>query len=160
MEIRLTPVEHALARQIARLRYEFNRKHNNKNHLRKPQEYEKSELDGFGAELAVAKALNVYPDLETETAQGEDLLFHGYSIDVKQTHRERGRLLLTMEKTKLCDYYCLVIGEMPNYRIAGFASLDSIRQTLNIVNLGYGDTYVMDQDRLMTLESFCHKTMG
>ena len=154
MEITLTPIEQELARRIAVLRNEVNRSRGHTINVRRPQDHNKNDMDGMGAELAVARALNVYPDLDVEDAQAEDLLFHGYSIDVKQTHHPKGKLLLGFEKTKFCDFYCLVTGEMPTYKIVGFASLGKLRHPDSVINLGYGDTYGLDQDRLASLDLF------
>lgn len=154
MIINLTKVEHALARRVGLLRYEQNRKWGTESGLRIKEKYQQYEIDGFGAELALAKALNVYPDLCVDEASTEDIFYKGASIDVKQTANEYGLLLLTMEKTKFCDWYCLVVGRLPTFRIAGFARLDELRKDKNIIDLGYGDTYALKQNNLIAIEDF------
>ena len=154
MIVTLTPVEHALSRRIAMLRYESNRKKGNVNHLRIPDKYEAHEMNGFGAELAVCKALNVYPDLSISEAPAADLQYKNADIDVKQSSTKSAHLLLAAEKVKLCEWYCLVIGDMPVYDIVGFARLDDLRREENLKDFGYGATYALSQDKLMDILDF------
>lgn len=154
MIIRLTPVEHALSRRVGMLRHDKNREWGSEISIRIKEKHQKHEMDGFGAELAVAKVLNVYPDLCVDHASTADMVYNGLTIDVKQTDRENGRLFLPYEKRKFCDWYCLVIGELPVFTIMGFATLRQLRREENIIDVGYGPTYALGRDKLISVKDF------
>lgn len=103
-------------------------------------------LDGFGAELAVAKALNVYPSLSNEYSK-IDLNFNG-TVNVKSTHYPNGRLLVPDYQGRTTDWYILVIGKIPEYRIAGVAHADQVFRKENIKDLGKGPAYLLTQNQL------------
>lgn len=103
-------------------------------------------LDGFGAELAVAKALNVYPSLSNEYSK-IDLNFNG-TVNVKSTHYQNGRLLVPDYQGRTTDWYILVIGKIPEYRIAGVAHADQVFRKENIKDLGKGPAYLLTQNQL------------
>ena len=62
-----------------------------------------------------------------------------------------GKLLLRpskVEKKRTCDYYALVTGKMPKYRIVGWASAAELIDKKNLTDLGHGPTYALEQDKL------------
>jgi hypothetical protein len=59
----LNPSEQRIARWLAQSRYHSARKAQVTNKRIGPQSDAETDLEGIGAELAAAKALNVYPDL-------------------------------------------------------------------------------------------------
>jgi hypothetical protein len=77
-------------------------------------------LQGAAGEVVLAKFLNVYPDL-SDTPGKYDIYWDGYKVDVKTTHHENGHLEVSSKK-KVGDasVYALVIGEFPNFRVAGW----------------------------------------
>jgi hypothetical protein len=73
----------------------------------------------------------------------------GKKIDVKTTKYQNGKLLAVLKKKEEdTDVYVLMLGEFPTYRYAGWAWASELIDERNIKNLGYGPTYVMEQDRL------------
>jgi hypothetical protein len=81
----------------------------------------------FGAELAVAKALNIYPDLNTDPTciRSADLVTqHGVLIDVKWTRKARVSIPNNRRRT---DVYVVVTGECPRYEVVGFVYRDRAR---------------------------------
>ena len=111
------------------------------------------DYDGAAAEILVARLLNVYPDLTTKELH-HDLLFHGYTIDVKCTNYETGRLLATTNKAvKPCDYYILMIGSDFKFRCAGVASGKDLFRDEKIMHIKT-PVYAMTQDELTPLESW------
>ena len=119
------------------------------------QDGDKAELDAFGAELAAAKFLNLYPDLSVGPRKGGSDLFivSGkvvYGIDVKQTHYKKGRLLAPNWKTEEdSDIYMLVIGTMPEYTIIGWAWAKDLLQKINLRDMGQGHLgYALPQTKL------------
>ena len=111
-----------------------------------------AEIDGVGAELAVAKAFNIYPDTTTHVrAGGHDLVSRkGATIDVKQTTHVNGRLMAPMTKRlEDADIYILVTGTMPKYKIVGWCHAEQLINKNTIGNLGWvNDVYMMPQKDL------------
>lgn len=80
-----------------------------------------------GAELAVAKALNLFPDVNTDPTciRSADLVTHeGVRIDVKWTRRSRVSI---PNNRRRVDVYIAVSGECPRYEIVGFVWSDRAR---------------------------------
>ena len=79
----------------------------------------KNDIEASAAEMAVAKYLNIYP--EWSPTAGEvpkfDLLWRGFHLDVKNTDRDDGNLLIPYLDESLI--YFLVCGVMPRKNIVG-----------------------------------------
>ena len=153
MEIELTNIEQRLIKTVAKERYKCARNNNVKNKKIGEQSNEITDLDGFGAELVVAKKLNLYPDLGVSPRSGgEDLItYKGKTIDVKQTSYKNGRLLATLKKGEErggSDIFVLVTGVFPTYEIVGWCYRKELIKRENIKDLGHGLGYVLDQDKL------------
>ena len=110
------------------------------------------DTDAFGAELALARLLNVYPDLTLSPRQGgEDLVWGGLTVDVKQTKYPDGHLLATPWKdAKASRLYALVTGTLPTYTFRGFACADDLFAAQRIKDFGRGKGYAMPQAELIT----------
>jgi hypothetical protein len=68
---------------------------------------------------------------------------------VKVTAYPDGCLLANPSKKKHpSDIFALLIGEMPVYRIAGYAHAADLIHEDNLTDLGYGPVYAMDQSSL------------
>jgi hypothetical protein len=109
------------------------------------------DIDGVVAEYCVAKMLNVCPDLTVSVRSGGvDLISrNGKTIDVKSTRYKNGRLLATLKKVHdPCDIYILVIADDTGADIIGWASKELLFNDANIINLGHGKGYVLDQSKL------------
>ena len=85
--IELNESEKQIVQEIAKNRYKNNRESHIRNQRIGNQSDFETDLDGFGAEVAVAKAFNVYPDFSiSPRSGGVDLIFtSGCTVDVKQT---------------------------------------------------------------------------
>jgi len=159
IEIELLNTEQKIAEYIARSRTKTNRAAGIKNLKAGPQSSEETELEGVASELAAAKILNVWPDLDTSKASVEDFTFRGYTIDVKTTKYHAGRLLLPLyKKDKACDYYILMIGSFPKYKCMGFAAKKDLINEDKIGTLGNYKNYMLEQNELKTLEEFLNET--
>lgn len=80
----------------------------------------RSHENSFGAELAVAKFLNVYPDLNMMYGPRPtfDLTCRGVRIDVKCTDKSNGNLIIPhLDKRRT---YLLTVGIIPTYHLIGF----------------------------------------
>lgn len=147
----LNKQEQKLVETIAKQRYDSNRNDGVENKKIGPQSNEQTDKDGFGAELATAKFLNVYPDLSIQPRSGGfDLTTtSGCRVDVKHTTYENGRLIATLKKKpEDADGYFLVTGTFPKYKIVGWATSDELIRPENIDNLGHGEGYVLSQEKL------------
>lgn len=121
IEITLTPEEVYVAEYIGTRRSQTRRGDGTVN-----QRYDPSQTDldidrrGMGAELAVAKYLNLYPDMVIFTGElpQYDLVRGDTKFEIRSTQYPRGKLLIT----KLDEYtlYILVCGSMPTYTLAGY----------------------------------------
>lgn len=81
--------------------------------------------NGFGAEFACAKMMNLMPDLRvSEFGLAPDLTMHtGHTIDVKWHHRKKGIRYLIAHKEQMkhpCDFYMLFTGLFPNFLYLGY----------------------------------------
>ena len=123
-----------------------------------PQSLKDTDLEGFASELAAARLLNVYPDLDLNV-QAEDLITaQGYSVDVKVTKYPHGKLISKITKTeKPCDFYMLMIGTFPSYECCGVASRSSLLCPTTLKDFGYGPTHALDQEQLMSFKLFNNK---
>lgn len=143
--------ERAVARLIADARYTNNRSSGVENQRIGPQSDEETDLSGIGAELAFCKLTNVYPDLTVEPRGGGwDCLSQKFSrIDVKTTTYPNGKLLARRTKTvNDADIYVLMVGEFPTYRWVGWVLSNELIKDENLIDLGHGPTYALDQHRL------------
>jgi len=108
------------------------------------------DIDGFGAELAFCKLVNVYPDLSPQPKSGgADCLVVGSYVDVKSRRQPNDDLLVIARPGKQTgiDWYALMIVNWPTFRFAGaIQTLDLVRQP--VVDLGYGPTYAVPQNKL------------
>lgn len=77
----------------------------------------------FGAELAVAKYLNLFPDLSFiptgEAFRGYDLIWYGLEVDVKWGDMNYDAFYIP-KHAKPCDHYIFVTGGSQKYRIMGW----------------------------------------
>jgi len=110
-------------------------------------------VNGFAAEMAVAKYLNVYPDLK-DKSDHEDLTYRGQTINVKSTKYPYGKLLVPDYQGRTADWYILVTGEMPEFTIRGVVHADEVFRQENIGDLGKGKAYIMEQYQLMAMEDW------
>lgn len=151
-QITLTEAEVRLARYVGKRRWEVNRAAGVVD--QRIDDTPDLDTDAFGAELALARLLNVYPDLSLSPRQGgEDLVWGGVTVDVKQTKYSDGHLLATPWKdTKASRLYALVTGTLPTYTFRGFACADDLFAAHRIKDLGKGKGYAMPQADLITAE--------
>ena len=159
IEIELLKPEQKIAEFIAKTRTKVSRSAGIKNLKFGPQSAEETDLEGAASELAAAKILNVWPDLDPSKSSVHDFTFRGYTIDVKTTKYQTGRLLLPLyKKNKACDYYVLMIGSFPKYKCIGFASKEDLINDDKIGTLGKTKSYMLEQNELKTLEEFLNET--
>jgi hypothetical protein len=148
--IKLSDSEIKICEWLAKSRYKNNRKENIFDKKIGPQSCEITDLDGVFGEFAFCKAFNLYPDMSIEPRKGGfDLLWNGYKIDIKTTRYKTGKLLATKDK-KLedSDIYVLITSSHNNFTIAGWCYCEELIKKSNLVDLGYGLTYCLPQEKL------------
>jgi hypothetical protein len=150
VNVTLTDWEFRICEMLATERHQSNRQGGVNDAQIGPQDSAMTDLVGICGEFAFCKALNVYPDLTISPRSGSvDARIGGMTIDVKTTVRESGRLLATLKKAaRACDVYVLAIGQTLDYRLAGWAFSDELIDEINMMNLGYGWVYALDQSQL------------
>lgn len=150
MIIELNEAEKKLAAYLAKARHRNARTKMVVNHRIGPQSDELTDLEGIAGEIAFCKAMNLYPDLQTEFIPGYDcILPDGTKIDVKTTQYENGKLLSApWKEPKDIDVFALMIGKMPRYRFAGMMKAKDLLQEHRKTNLGHGVGYAANQDEL------------
>lgn len=162
MMVELTDSEYTIACQVGIRRYHAARAMGAKNRkMSKTDSQYDVETNGMAAEMAFCKLIGVSPDF-SDTPQVADCEWMGYTIDVKATKRQNGRLLLETDKRKLCDIYVLMCGEKNIWRCGGLAHVNVIRQSENLDRLGegYKMTYAMPQHRLVPLDQLMEMARG
>ena len=149
-QVNLNGAEQELAIRLAAMRHAVCRKTGIKNSKIGPQSNFLTDLIGIGGELAVAKALNVYPDLTIfPRVGGADLVSQkGARIDVKTTDNPAGRLLVRPHSVDNADIYILVIADFPEFDLAGYATKEEVFSEGNEDDLGHGKTFVVERGSL------------
>lgn len=153
--IELNLAEQKLAQYLAQQRYRAGRRAGIEDRQIGPQSSYETDLQGIAAEIAVAKTLNVYPDLEVGHTPDADLMTRdGRQLDVKATKYSTGHLLAAPWKDKggAVDEYVLVVGKFPRYRIAGVMSRDELLRDERLKDLGHGRGYAATQAELHMLK--------
>ena len=140
-----------LVRIIASLRAGVNRSIGTKDVKRGPQDGFYTDLLGVAGELAFAKRFNLFPDLTFSPRSGghDFVMRNGHTADVKTTDRGDGRLLVTPKKRgDPSDVYFLLVGEVPLFKIMGYAKAKQVFDDGNLTNFGRGTCYALTQDQL------------
>ncbi len=135
----LTESECRIAKYVGRLRNKLSAA-SKPNMRRDPnQSDEGMNIQAAGAELAVARLLNVYPDItptDDDVLPQFDLVYNSNMIEVKRNHLPNGDLLIPKKYNDLI--YVLVCGSMPLYNVVGFIAGASVALLGEWVDLTYG----------------------
>lgn len=142
--------EMAVVSVLAAMRQAVNRSSQVENRRIGPQSDYQTEVDGLVAELAFCKWKNICPDMTTSPRSGgADCVVNGWSVDVKATRRQDGRLLAVMSKNAAsADIYVLAVVNDNSARFAGWAFTHELIDEKNKIDLGHGDTYALEQSKL------------
>jgi hypothetical protein len=154
--VTLDATEVVVAQMLAAMRYNVSRMAGVTNARMGPQGDYQTDLEGMAAEIAFCKAFNYYPDLTAGSRKGGwDVKGRaGETIDIKVTKYHAGKLLATLKKTlEDSQYYVLMVGECPTYRLVGYATAEELLRPENITNLGHGEGYALAQGQLKQFDS-------
>ena|GEM_PF-6286032 len=109
-----------------------------------------NDVEAVAAEMAVAKALNIYPEWSpsdgSKAVPSFDLKWHALIIDVKSTTYSNGNLLIP--KLEPSRIYTLVRGSIPKYEIVGFIHSDAVKSTGQYTNQSYKSCWTVKANRL------------
>jgi len=154
--ITLNTAEQRLAKFVGRERDLNGRRNGYTNRRIGPQSDEQTDLEGIAAEIAFARYVNVYPDIDIDCKEypPHDAVLHdGTLVDVKTTKYPNGRLIVAPWKNAdAVDAYVLVVGTFPTYRIAGAMESHELIRPQRMKDLGHGKVFVATQDELKPLD--------
>lgn len=146
--ITLSDADMAMARLIGNLRSVVNRcaKISDPRVTGDPLDIDEN---GMIAEFAFCKRWNVFLDPTPRIRSGGyDCILNKKKIDVKGTGLKNGRLLKTMKENEEVDCYALGIVDGNTVTFPGWAYSTELCQEKNIINLGHGPCYALDQKYL------------
>jgi len=150
--VELNSGEQAICRLIAELRHKNNRDKGVTNSKVGNQSDDVTDLEGIGGEVAFCKLINAFPDFSVHIRNSAndvgDLVYKNKTIDVKTTVYPNGRLLAVPWKEHNVDIYVLMTGKFPKYTYRGYMSSKELLKEERLGNLGYGKTYIANQDEL------------
>lgn len=152
----LSQTDQITVRELAKQRYESNRKANVRNQKIGKQTNEFTDLQGLGGEFTFCRLLDLEPDTtihprSSMSDNGDLSLGDGTKVDVKTTHYPTGKLLVVPWKVKNVEYYVLMVGTFPTFRYNGAMHRDEILKASRLGSLGYGQTYIAHQSELEEL---------
>jgi len=158
-KLELNDIEQQICRNIATQRFNNNRKNSVSNARIGKQSDEFTDLEGVSSEFAFCKLFNVFPDFSIDTRSsrknednGDAVLPDGTTVDIKATKYKNGKLLAVPWKKPSVKLFALMIGEFPSYTFKGFMRQEELLQTSRLGSLGYGETYIAEQQELKELE--------
>ena len=153
--IPITPDLQLLANIIGTMRSAVNRNSGVCDQKIGPQSGVQADIDGALGELAFAKWKNVWPDLSLSVRSGSyDCVVTGTRVDVKTTRYLNGRLTATLKQTADVDIYVLAIIDNDCVRFPGYLRASELRRDENIRDLGHGNTYCVEQEKLHKFAAF------
>lgn len=155
VEYTLTDLEQKICSVGAKMRYVANRKAGVEISKVAPNSHRDVEVIGLAGELAVARYLNIYPDLTTFIRKGgTDLVTHdGKHIDVKSTFYHTGKMISQYKYNyDDVDLFVLVTTKyFPKVVIRGWTKKKELINEDKVGNLGYGKVFCMEQKELRNI---------
>jgi hypothetical protein len=121
-----------------------------------PQSSFQIDIDGLKGEFAFCKLFNFWPDMMLGERPLHDLMTPLGGVDVKTTRYRTGKMLATKKKQSIpADWYALMWLENDNtLHFFGAATADQLLNDSNLRDLGYGESYALDQDQLVQPDDF------
>jgi hypothetical protein len=113
------------------------------------QPMHQTDEDGAIGEYAFCKHHNIFFDPSIAVRSGSyDCLLKGFRIDIKTTRRDTGRLIATTKINADIDIFALAIIRENEVYFPGWVKASELYKEENILDLGYGKTYALDQSKL------------
>jgi hypothetical protein len=141
------------AMSLSRQRYKNNRSSGVKNNKIGKQSNAFTDLEGIAGEMAFCFLFGVEADetvfVRSASSDAGDARLDGYTFDVKTTKYPNGKLLAVPGKTRSSiDYYVLMTGLFPSYVYRGVMKATDLLTEDRLGTLGYGPTYIAEQQEL------------
>jgi hypothetical protein len=114
------------------------------------QDGSEADVIGMMAEYGFAKLMNVFPDLGLSPRSGsaDGVMPSGNRYDIKSSKHQKARLLSTLKVNPDVDVYVLCIVDSTSLDFKGWAWKEDLIKPENLINLGHGEGYALDQDKL------------
>jgi len=150
MQLTLNPDEIQICQLIGRMRSLIARSNGVKDAKIGNQDGADADVIGMMAEYGFAKLMNVFPDLGLSPRSGsaDGVMPSGNRYDIKASKHPHARLLSTLKANPDVDVYVLCVVDAPSLDYVGWAWKQDLIKAENIVNLGHGEGYALDQDKL------------
>lgn len=150
MVVKLDQFELDLCHLIGRKRSEIARSHNVRDTKIGTHNGEDADIQGFIAEYAFAKYLNIFPDFGLSPRSGsyDGVTHKGTRYDIKSTNNKNGNLLSTLKVNNDVDVYVLAYVDNNSVEFVGWAKKDELIQQENIKDLGHGKGYFLSRNKL------------
>lgn len=150
MLVKLTCDEYEICKQIGEKRSMIARAAHVKDAKMGKQSGVEADIQGMVAEFAFAKQFNVFPDFGlSPRSGGYDGICEGMRYDIKSTKYKSGRLLCTKKYNKDVDVYVLAIVNQNEVDLVGYAYSYQLINDNNLINLGHGEGYALEQYELL-----------
>jgi hypothetical protein len=150
MQLTLNPDEVQICQLIGRMRSLIARSNKVKDAKIGNQDGAEADVIGMMAEYGFAKLMNVFPDLGLSPRSGsaDGVMPSGNRYDIKASKHPHARLLSTLKVNQDVDVYVLCVVDAPSLDYVGWAWQEDLIKPSNIINLGHGEGYALDQDNL------------
>jgi hypothetical protein len=114
------------------------------------QDGAEADVMGFMAEYGFAKLMNTFPDLGLTPRSGspDGVTPSGNRYDIKASKHPNARLLSSLKVNPDIDVYVLCVVDGVNLDYKGWAWKRDLIKQGNIINLGHGEGYALNQDSL------------
>ena len=109
-----------------------------------------ADIQGFKAEYAFAKHINVFPDFGLSPRSGscDGVTKKGNRYDIKSTHHKKGNLLSTLKVNPDVDIYILSYVDDNIIEFVGWEYKSELIKSENIKDLGHGKGYFLSREKL------------
>ena len=150
MQLTLNPDEIQICQLIGRMRSLIARSNKVKDAKIGNQDGAEADVIAMMAEYGFAKLMNVFPDLGLSPRSGsaDGVMPSGNRYDIKASKHPHARLLSTLKVNQDVDVYVLCVVDAPSLDYVGWAWQEDLIKPSNIINLGHGEGYALDQDKL------------
>jgi len=140
-----------IIRILGELRSSMSRSHGVKNNKVSELADHEIDIDGVMAEFAFCKHHNIFFDPTINPRSSTyDCFYKGKRIDIKSTRRQNGRLIKHIKHNSDVDVFVLAIIKENTVTFPGYCTAKFLYQPENIKKIGYGDTYVVEIDQLVS----------
>ena len=140
-----------IIRILGELRSSMSRSHGVKNNKVSELADHEIDIDGVMAEFAFCKHHNIFFDPTINPRSSSyDCFYKGKRIDIKSTRRQNGRLIKHIKHNSDVDVFVLAIIKENTVTFPGYCTAKFLYQPENIKKIGYGDTYVVEIDQLVS----------